>query len=458
MEYCISQEVFNDTFVDKSGRYSHKTNIKYNLFPFTGSTSDKPLGSFDNILGAFIRTVFSVNAPKEINRDEIIEQICSKMSFGDNPANRTAFVELVKDLYFADDNNLKCTSINTYKYTSSTKNDQKISEYIVSALCDVDMISNTLSVVSSSSNILDGLVESSLPELSPKSDNKKYISFIPQLRECFNNDLAFLIKDKNVEFYDLIQIISFYYFTYTSQVILNLNRFCQCEYSIVPIYYCMSWEKSSKTRKCYNQGWNQIDRYLDTMFSHAVLLEMLNQNESAKKYCYKEIFDEYSRASADEQDEIFKGIETIKKKYITEFAPPEGFQYETNNYTIGDIESLIHGFFKDIMLQFRESSRKRANEAYKSSFYEFSRNNFLQNRKAGGLLLVLNEELLVLLTKVVIGNKKQMKVNELFSRFQDRGIYLDKNSQDSVIEFYEKLNLIEKKSDSGDAQYVKGIL
>ena len=39
-----------------------------------------------------------------------------------------------------------------------------------------------------------------------------------------------------------------------------------------------------------------------------------------------------------------------------------------------------------------------------------------------------------------------------------RGIYLDKQSQESIVEFYEKLNLIEKKSDSGDAQYVKGIL
>ena len=28
----------------------------------------------------------------------------------------------------------------------------------------------------------------------------------------------------------------------------------------------------------------------------------------------------------------------------------------------------------------------------------------------------------------------------------------------TIAEFYEKLNLIEKKSDSGDAQYVKGIL
>lgn len=67
-------------------------------------------------------------------------------------------------------------------------------------------------------------------------------------------------------------------------------------------------------------------------------------------------------------------------------------------------------------------------------------------------------KLLVLMTKVSIGDKKQVRLNELFDEFRKRGIYLDNQSQESIVEFYEKLNLIEKKSDSGDAQYVKGIL
>ena len=73
-------------------------------------------------------------------------------------------------------------------------------------------------------------------------------------------------------------------------------------------------------------------------------------------------------------------------------------------------------------------------------------------------MLVLSEELLVLMTKVSVGDRKQVRLNELFDEFRNRGIYLDNQSQESIVEFYEKLNLIEKKSDSGDAQYVKGIL
>ncbi|QWQ96652.1 DNA phosphorothioation-dependent restriction protein DptG [Clostridioides difficile] len=37
-------------------------------------------------------------------------------------------------------------------------------------------------------------------------------------------------------------------------------------------------------------------------------------------------------------------------------------------------------------------------------------------------------------------------------------MYFDRDSQSKVVELFEKLNIIEKKSDSGDAQYVRSIL
>lgn len=51
-----------------------------------------------------------------------------------------------------------------------------------------------------------------------------------------------------------------------------------------------------------------------------------------------------------------------------------------------------------------------------------------------------------------------MRLKEVFKAFERRGIFLDDISKDQVADYYEKLNLIEKKSDSGDAKYVKRIL
>ena len=73
-------------------------------------------------------------------------------------------------------------------------------------------------------------------------------------------------------------------------------------------------------------------------------------------------------------------------------------------------------------------------------------------------MLNLTEDLLITLTILVIGEQNQIKLNDLFTGLEERGVYLDSASRQQVIQFYEKLNLIEKKSDSGDSMYVKRIL
>lgn len=229
--------------------------------------------------------------------------------------------------------------------------------------------------------------------------------------------------------------------------------------SVIPVYFCTEWEKTSMAREGYSQGWRQIERKLNTMFSHAVLLEMLNQTDRDcdYRYNYYDIIQEYSTASDEDKKRIFSEIENLKEKYISVYAA-DCDEYKADNYTQDDIQGLIKAFFEDIMLQFETTSRNRANDAYKAGFYCFCRSNFLQDRKRSGLILVLSEEMLVLMTKVAIGNQNQIRLNVLFEEFNKRGIYIDKQTQESVVAFYEKLNLIEKKSDSGDAQYVKGIL
>ena len=54
--------------------------------------------------------------------------------------------------------------------------------------------------------------------------------------------------------------------------------------------------------------------------------------------------------------------------------------------------------------------------------------------------------------------KDKIKLKDLFEEYKRRGIYFDRDSQSKIVDLFEKLNIIEKKSDSGDAQYVRSIL
>ena len=463
MGYMINQTVFDATFINKKDQFKHKTNVHYNLFPYnTKDQSDKILADFDGILGAFFQEIYSVETPNNISREDIIKEICDNVSFPDNSSNRYKLENFLRELYFADDHSLKCNSLNTFKYISCAKNVSRISEYIVSTICDKEAImASLLNHKRATYNVMDMLVEKHLPELATKKSGTEYLSFFPQIKELFTKDLVCLIENSNTEFSDYIQLIAYYYFFYTSQVILRLNEFFSPGDDIIPLYFCMGWEKTSQSRACFNQGWRRLEKLLNEMFSHAVLLEMLNQTGLDKKYSYKDILDEYNLSDDEQKSEIFSCLENLKTKYRNSYVSEDDFEdnskYAPSSYAKGDVAALIKEFHSDIMLQFEKSSRKRANEAFQKSFFLFCKDNFLQNRKKNGLMLVLDEEQLVLFTKIIIGKRDKMRLNELFGEFARRGIGMDRQTRECVVEYYERLNIIEKKSDSGDAQYVKGI-
>ena len=69
----------------------------------------------------------------------------------------------------------------------------------------------------------------------------------------------------------------------------------------------------------------------------------------------------------------------------------------------------------------------------------------------------MNDDL-ILMTKICINNNERIKLKILFEEFELRGLFFDRDSKTKIIQLYEKLNLLEKKSDSGDAQYVRSVL
>ena len=445
------------TFLEgQSKSFKHKSCKEFQMYPFTSSTSDIPLSVFDNILGSFLRAIYDLELPKELNRESIVEEIVKSVDTDDQ--GKKVLQQIIKDLYFKDESSLKCSDLDTYKYMLGSKNDQKIADYIVDALCYKDTVVEVLNELDNG-NVFDELVKSHLPKLNKRKSNSSYLSLIPSIKDVFTNDLITLIKNNNTDTADIVRLLSYYYFFYTSQVLLNNNKFGKTDYEIMPVYFCTEWEKTSKTRDCFTKGWRQIESKLKTMFTHSVLLELLNQTDEEKKYTYYSLVEEYEASDSEEKNRVYNEIKHLRDLYRTQYVPQEGsFTYEEYNYNDHDIIGLIKGLFDDILLQFENTVRARANEAYKTSFHSFCKSNFLQNRKAGGLMLALSEEYIVLLTNAIIGNKKQVRLNTLFEEFNRRGIFMDNHTQESIVEFYEKLNIIEKKSDSGDAKYVKGIL
>ena len=458
---CISfnQELFTKDFLKgKDKSFQHKTNNVFKLFPYTGSTSDKGLDSFDTIIGAFIRALYNTQEPKKLERDKIIQEALRRVAV-DNSDGENELEKIIKTVYFDDNGYLKCDSLQTYEYSKNKNNENKIAAFLVSVLCDRERIIPLINQSKEkNSNLLDQIIVESLPKLNDDNQRSKYYNMDPTIKDLFTDDICFLLEQPAFNSNEILDLLSYYYFYYVSQSLLKLDeRLNESDTSKEEIYYCLAWEKTSKNRKCYNYGWRKIERHLDSMFSHAVLLDMLNHFNFGKLCCYDEIFKLYQDSDEGMRKVLYNQILDLKRKYENEYVKEGNLLFESE-LEYGDLAGLIRAFHGNVKKQFLNTVRKRANEAYQKSFTDFSRNNFLQNRKRNGLMLALDEERIILLTKVVLKNDNHMKLNDLLKGFEQRGVYFDNPSKEALITFYDALGLIEKKSDSGDAKYVKGIL
>ena len=108
--------------------------------------------------------------------------------------------------------------------------------------------------------------------------------------------------------------------------------------------------------------------------------------------------------------------------------------------------------------QFLGTQRSRARDSFNNKFIFFCKERWIKDRKKSGLVLNLTEQDIIFLTKLSIRNNEKIRLNEMFKEYQKRGVYLDSTSKQTLQEFFSRLNIIDKKSDSGDAQYVRRIL
>lgn len=239
---------------------------------------------------------------------------------------------------------------------------------------------------------------------------------------------------------------------------MQLSRFMDGERdSNIPLYFCLEWEKTSQSRLCFTEGWQKLQSAIEKIFAHAITLEILNQTtEESEMVDYIRLNELISNEEIDATiSQQIDALTAIYRASITDCVVMN--ELEKNNSPSGKTSSSLRYLFDSIRVQFENTSRQRAYDSYANKFECYCK-KYLKSRGRSGLMLNLSEEDLIFITKLCIKNQEQMRLRDVFKGFEKRGIFLDDISKAQVAEYYEKLNLIEKKSDSGDAKYVKRIL
>lgn len=457
--YKLDLDEIEENFkFSKGDKFTHKQGNKYKLLPYVANEKNL-VSEFTGVVGAFSRLISNRELKEDVNIDYLIEEVADQISEFEGNDSREVFKDIVKSV-FIKDNKLVDFDIKTINYIKSTTPDYKIAKFLYDTLFCEDLKKETiLHYDRELENIMYKLVLNSLPELKQKeTPMDEYKCYLPFIKDLFMKDFTFLINNQELYKSCLKRFLEYYYLFYVSQLAMKLDYFEKADLSKADkIYYTLSWESTSKNRTAYRLGWDLLKSKIKNLFSHAVTLELLNHHGLEDQFGYVELNKIYNEVDSSDISNKFKllydsYIENIKDVNWEKFKL-EKYQ---NEYRIFD---EVYKLFYAIQFQFENSTtRSRANEAYRNWIIRFIYDNFSKKRGPLGYTLNITEDDIILMTKICINNNSRIKLNTLFDEFELRGLFFDRDSKIKIIQLYEKLNLLEKKSDSGDAQYVKSIL
>ena len=465
MNYTANAELFKSTFAitNEGKKLVHHSGKQFRAFPFntTQQSTSPAVESLDSLVGYYLSLIEGIK-PKAISMDALLEQLEKETKI--EPGYEELFRETVNQLFF-ENGKLRSLNLKMREYTLCTEPAEKrIAEYLVDVLGNREdlqiLIKRTMEALSGRSNVFERLVISKLEiEENPPKDWPHYTPVTTALKSVFEQDFAYILSSEARTRDYLLPLLEFYYFAYTAQAVLQLDRLCDGEpTSVSPLYFCLEWEKTSQNRQCYATGWQRLERAVERLFAHAVTLEILNQTEEEGAFDYAKL--SCMAAQSDEADEQIAGeIQALTRMYRNAISSSREMDAVVRKNSSGSKTAAeIRFLFDSVKAQFSDTERRKNYNTYADKFRKFCEQNYLKRRGRSGYMLNLSEKTLIFLTKICVKDLEVLRLNDVFKEFEHRGVFLDNLSKEQAALYFEKLNLIEKKSDSGDAKYVKRIL
>lgn len=286
--------------------------------------------------------------------------------------------------------------------------------------------------------------------LSSQADNKKAkkgvneAPYLPFMAAHFQNDLRFLGRRPKYLLSVFKEFLKLYSHLYTAQLALNLRDWRSGEPQPKPNYFILDSEKASDERSLIKaHGHSQLFKALSSVFPYIAMNDSLQSPDARTQPLWA-----LAQDCADNP-----GSAEILNRYALAFKENRDLNIELQQSddpldALSDLLKLAAGQFA------RGETRHEINIQYVRSIESELCSHFVQRRGRAGQVLVFNQDYLILLTNLAIGEDDKLRFHELIKAFESRGVFFDKQSQQVLIEFYERIGNVERMSDSGDAVYV----
>lgn len=452
--------------------------LPFTLNPLSGNLYDGNCGLL-GVASEFYRIITNSTVEPIQSADEAAEvlrvELKDKFKMADEDIKR--FIDVFKDILFENDtlNVIDAAfmafapmkffdkeSLGIKSYNKYRTGQPKIAHYYASLASECGELFAPQPKDIFSQTIIDCLQKDNAFKATATGD--RYF-ILPFVKESFATDLKWLLGRSNSVVVKYLPLFLHFYACYSliqTLVFMNQNNWDKSTAKPRPIYYMLTSEKVTASADAVRRGWAATDilpeTFLDKMSSYSQALDILNLlfedndglltfqdikarfasmdwNEESKQLCESVLTEYQNRKRTSLKD---RGTETN--------ALPDLISTEVNNYD----EFMDRLLDMCIRLQSKDYPRM------KHAMYQLAYIKLLISRREHKVL-ALDEELLLFLIAMMTKGER-LRTGELYKKFENYGIRFSFQTKNAISEYLLNLNLLERKSDSGEAQYVRVVL
>ena len=472
----INIEAYNEHY-HQGGKFKDNWQEGIKLLPFNSNPSasayDKKCG-LHGTTGEFFR-LWDNDGTKPIEDFEksAIEPVKDYLTNQKQMPNVqiSEFVSMMSDIMFIN-GNLNITDSAFLKYLPLVPNDERISSKDRKKYNDgqkklanylYSMLSFELQNFghSETPNLFSNILKEALTPFVGHSEATKERDYfiLPYIKKSFEEDLKWMLKqEESVKVKYLHLLLHFYACYAVTQAIVRIStKDKQNEDVPVPFYFILNSERASANHDAVVRGWSyQIPKSsLDKLYGKSQALDILNSILGGNIGFYNNIREKLNETDFEDNrelcNELLSKYQEEKRELFNRRTSESGsideIEINVNSYDdfISTLEHLCIGLQSPSYI-----SRMR------KKVIDLLSVRFLQSRR-GNFVLVLDNEMLTFLVALFTKSKKT-KLEDLYKLFNSYGIYFNRGSRLAIEEYLLKLNLLDRKSDSGEAQYVTVIL
>ena len=463
MDYDANLEGVRELVHFNSKSVKHDFSDEFTFLPFQTRTPNRPNYKdfgFTKIIAEFSRLLFDKKWDDDLSLNTLMDNLEGKIDYDSNDKNYLKAI--INDYLFDESQELSIVHPYLYLYVPVSSKKSKTGELEVAKFfrdvmfCDFPQIkeyfSFSINENISKNNALIKLVLENLPELNNKEIKSTYFPKLDYVLDVFRDDMAYAMQyddffNKNIE-----NLFAYYYFFYISQLCLklktpkgsidkedNINN-------VEKLFFLVDGESVSSTRETIDTGYALLKANNITLIDKIYLVDYVNKLLGTKGLFLSELKNEVDNLNENDFNNFINVFRSFIQEYIDRLNIDD--EFDINN----DFDNLY-----DILFKCLNKKDPAIGGRYAKSLTDLVNKYFIKNGGKYGNVLNINQNMLVAITALSIRDDK-IKRNDLFKEYEKRGLFFDKKSRLEVDKILTKLDLVDKKSDSGDAQYVKRIL